>query len=51
MSQEKLKPDVVRVVVLVIAQLADRSPDLTAVHVTSTLLQPLVDTTRPDAVR
>lgn len=49
--QEELKPEILRVVVLTVAQMARRSASLTALHVTYSLLKPLVDTTTDEAAR
>ncbi|XP_047481476.1 transport and Golgi organization protein 6 homolog isoform X2 [Penaeus chinensis] len=49
--QEELKPEILRVVVLTVAQMARRSASLTALHVTHSLLKPLVDTTTAEARR
>ncbi|ROT64850.1 putative transport and Golgi organization protein 6-like isoform X3 [Penaeus vannamei] len=49
--QEELKPEILRVVVLTVAQMARRSASLTALHVTYSLLKPLVDTTTAEAAR
>ncbi|XP_053630195.1 transport and Golgi organization protein 6 homolog [Cherax quadricarinatus] len=49
MGQDKLKAEVLHVVVLIVAQLAVTSATLTALHITNTLLQPLINTTLPDA--
>ncbi|XP_066983576.1 transport and Golgi organization protein 6 homolog isoform X2 [Macrobrachium rosenbergii] len=45
MMEPSLKPEILRVVMLVVSELARRSATLTALHVTNALLQPLMDTT------
>ncbi|XP_071523872.1 transport and Golgi organization protein 6 homolog isoform X2 [Panulirus ornatus] len=49
-KQDNLTPEVFRIVSLVVAKLAERSATMTALHVTSKLIQPLLDTTHPNAV-
>lgn len=49
--QEQLQPEILRVVVLIVAQMARRSASLTALHVTHSLLKPLADTTTAEAGR
>ncbi|XP_068211675.1 transport and Golgi organization protein 6 homolog isoform X2 [Palaemon carinicauda] len=44
MMEQGLKPEILRVVMVVVSQLAERSATLTALHVTKDLLQPLMDT-------
>ncbi|XP_045598354.1 transport and Golgi organization protein 6 homolog isoform X2 [Procambarus clarkii] len=48
-EQDSVQPDIFRVVVLIVAKLAERSATLTAIHIINPLLQPLLNTTLPDA--
>ncbi|XP_042213456.1 transport and Golgi organization protein 6 homolog [Homarus americanus] len=48
-NKDNLQPEVFRVITLIVAQMVQRSATLTALHVTNTLMQPLKNTTQPDA--
>ncbi|KAK3858629.1 hypothetical protein Pcinc_035187 [Petrolisthes cinctipes] len=50
MQHDDQKPEVMRVVILTVAELAHRSAELTGRNITSPFLLPLYQTTRPDAL-
>ena len=51
LMEKDLKPEIFRVLTLIVSDLAQKSVTLTTLHVTNTLMQPLLDITTQQGLR